>query len=377
MEAVNMAESINFFQLNLSMSVSSFSQSAVSGSNSARSAGSTSAGRSAAAIGINGGAGTGVIDINNSRSNMSSSDGIVISDSARALEFLSNSLVKNGFSHAEAEVYTSRYAQDPELDGELSRLFTLLEPLFDDKSKFRENVEKFMANFARMTGRAPSRQISASLQDIASKIENIKNNKDTVTASAIAAVEVSVEITIVEGKVEFIQRKQTDPLILDMDANGFDLTSADDGAEFDIDADGNIDKTAVTRGNDAMLALDLNGNGVIDNGKELFGDQNGAKDGFAELAKYDENADGIIDSRDGIFDGLKLLRFVKNSAGGYEQKITTLKSSGITAIDLLNISGTKEEINGNSIFKKSSAYINNNINNIADIADALLENYRL
>ena len=377
MEAVNMAESINFFQLNLSISVSSFSQSAVSGSNSGRSEGLTSTGRSSAAISINGGAGTGVIDINNSRSNMSSSDGITISNSARALEFLSNSLVKNGFTQAEAEVYANRYAQDPELDGELNRLFTLLEPLFDDKSKFHENVEKFMANFARMTGRAPSRQISASLQDLASKIENIKNNKETVTASAIAAVEVSVELRIVEGRVEFTRRKQTDPLILDMDANGFDLTSADDGAEFDIDADGNIDKTAVTRGNDAMLALDLNGNGAIDNGKELFGDQNGAKDGFAELAKYDGNADGVIDSRDGIFDGLKLLRFVKNSAGGYEQKVTTLKSSGITAIDLLNISGSKEEVNGNSIFKKSSAYINNNKHNIADIADALLENYRL
>ena len=185
----------------------------------------------------------------------------------------------------------------------MNRLFTLLEPLFDDKSKFRENVEKFMANFAKMTGRAPSRQISASLQDIASKIENIKNNKETVTTTAIAAVEVSVELRIVEGRVEFTRRKQTDPLILDMDANGFDLTSADDGAEFDIDADGNIDKTAVTRGNDAMLALDLNENGVIDNGTELFGNQNGAKDGFAELAKYDENADGIIDAGDGIFDG--------------------------------------------------------------------------
>lgn len=363
-----MADLINFFQLDLSVSVSSFSRSAVSESNSARSAGLTSAG-------------TGVININNSISSQISSDGIVISNSARALEFLSTSLIKNGFTRAEAEAYTSRYAQDPELDGELSRLFTLLEPLFDDKSKFRENVEKFMANFARMTGRAPNRQISASLEDLASKIENIKNNKETGAAAAanIAAVEVSVEIRIVEGRVEFTHKKQTDPLIIDMDANGFDLTSADGGAEFDIDADGAMDKTAVTKGNDAILALDLNGNGVIDNGKELFGDQNGAKDGFAELAKYDENADGKIDSADGVFDGLKLLRFVKNADGGYKQEITSLKSSGITVIDLLNTSAANEKINGNSIVKKSLAYLDNNNDskNSVNIADALLENYRL
>ncbi len=376
-----MAELINLFQLDLSISVSSFSRSAVNRSNSALSAGLTSAGRSAASIGINGGAVTGAIDINNSRSNQILSDGILISNSARALEFLSNSLVKNGFTRTEAEAYTSRYAQDPELDGELSRLFTLLEPLFDDKSKFRENVEKFMANFATMTGRAPSRQISASLQDLASKIESIKNNKETGAAASasIAAVEVSVDIRVVEGRVEFTQKKQTDPLIIDMDADGFDLTSADGGAEFDIDADGAMDKTAVTKGNDAMLALDLNGNGVIDNGKELFGDQNGAKDGFAELAKYDGNADGKINADDGVFDGLKLLRFVKNPAGVYKQEITELKSSGIKAIDLLNTRASNEINNGNSIVKKSLAYLNNNNdrNNSVNIADALLENYRL
>lgn len=368
-----MAESISFFQLDLSLSVSSFSRTAVSSSNSGVSAGTAVNGAAKSGINVSGG-------IPPARS---SSDGAVISNFARALDFLRTSLVDNGFDPKEAKNYSDRFIDDPELGDELSALFILLEPLFDDKDKFRDNVKKFMANFAKLTRGSSSSQIREPLRDLASKIENIKAGKDTVTVADIAAVEISIDIRIVEGRVEITRRRQqTDPLILDMDGDGFKLTGADDGAEFDIDADGVMDKTAVTAGGDAMLALDLNGNGTIDNGKELFGEQNGAKDGFAELAKYDENADGVINSGDSVFGRLKLLRFVKNRAGGYEQKISPLAESGIGAINLSNAIKISEAINGGHIVKKSLAYLGNNGNGAAgertiDIADALLENYRL
>ena len=57
-------------------------------------------------------------------------------------------------------------------------------------------------------------------------------------------------------------------------------------------------------GGDAFLAIDRNGNGSIDDGTELFGDQNGAAHGFAELAKFDSNHDGVINAQDDDFDKL-------------------------------------------------------------------------
>lgn len=377
-----MADTINFSQLSLSIGFSSFSQINFSGSGSSTAVNSSGINSGAQIISPAVKANAGNIPVvNTTNAGSSSFDSINISDSARALGFLKNALTNNGFTAAEADNYIARYAEDPMLNQELDKLFRLLEPLFDDKDKFKQNVEKFMANFAKLTNKSSGAQIKQSLGDLASKIQSIVNNaKSSSTVESvtqIAAVEVSIEISIVEGRVQFVQRKQTDPLILDMDGNGFDLTNADDGAYFDIDADGVMDKVAVTKGNDAMLALDINGNGVIDNGKELFGDQNGAADGFSELAKYDDNKDGVIDSQDKIFDSLKLLRFIKNANGGYDQKLTSLKSSAITAIDLNKIYGANDEINGSSIVKKSFAYLNNNENNRINIADALLENYRI
>jgi hypothetical protein len=58
--------------------------------------------------------------------------------------------------------------------------------------------------------------------------------------------------------------------------------------QFDLDADGVADTVGWTKHGSkvALLAYDRNGNGVIDSGKELFGNfTNGSSDGFAALAK--------------------------------------------------------------------------------------------
>lgn len=90
-----------------------------------------------------------------------------------------------------------------------------------------------------------------------------------------------------------------DPLILDFAGSSAQLS--DLRFSFDLDADGTLDEVPLTGGK-GLLAFDRNGNGVIDDGTELFGARTG--DGFAELAEFDADGNGWIDENDPIFSKL-------------------------------------------------------------------------
>ena len=140
-------------------------------------------------------------------------------------------------------------------------------------------------------------------------------------------------------RIEIAQMFQQDPLILDLDGNGIDITSLKDGQLFDIDGDGTLDQTAWIKGADALLALDRDGDGEINDGRELFGDQHGAKDGFAELSKFDDNLDGLIDQQDGIFSSLVLLRADGSQQGLADAGIKSISLAMVTPIDKRLIGG--------------------------------------
>lgn len=130
---------------------------------------------------------------------------------------------------------------------------------------------------------------------------SISFNADTGEFTA-TVTRVSIQVEVRTGS--FVQ---SDPLILDLDGNGLDTLPPGKGVWFDLDADGKQDRTGWVGGRDALLALDRNLDGILNDGRELFGDQNGAEDGFSELAKFDDNGDGSISDEDGVFDGLLLV----------------------------------------------------------------------
>ena len=144
-----------------------------------------------------------------------------------------------------------------------------------------------------------------------------------------------------------------DPILLDLSGEGIQLTEAGKGAKFDINADGIMDSTAWVKGNTAMLVYDKNGNNRIDNGSELFGDQNGAKDGFKELAKYDSNKDGKIDSKDTIYKNLKLYRDLNGDGKMSANEFNTHQEMGIKTLNL-ECDEADDDVNGNSIVLRGS-----------------------
>ncbi|MBM3210811.1 hypothetical protein FJZ33_01225 [Candidatus Poribacteria bacterium] len=105
-----------------------------------------------------------------------------------------------------------------------------------------------------------------------------------------------------------------DPLILDLDGDGTETAGVADGAYFDHDTNGFAEQTGWAGSDDGLLVWDRNGNGVIDSGRELFGDQTilktgaRASHGFQALAEWDGNLDGKIDVNDSIWSNLKIWR---------------------------------------------------------------------
>ena len=103
----------------------------------------------------------------------------------------------------------------------------------------------------------------------------------------------------------------TDPLVLDLDGDGIGiLPISESDVFFDMSADGTLNHVSWIDETDAFLARDLNGNGLIDDARELFGSKTDgtSQSGFEALLKLDANADGRIDATDPLFASLMVWR---------------------------------------------------------------------
>lgn len=134
-----------------------------------------------------------------------------------------------------------------------------------------------------------------------------------------------------------------DPLILNFNGDYAELT--DDKYEFDLDMDGENELISYLSEQSAMLSLDKNHDGIINDGSELFGAATG--NGFAELAQYDEDGNGYIDEADSIFSELTLWH---KSLDG--ESLTGLMDNDVGAIYLgsqetpFALKGEQNQVNG-------------------------------
>ena len=117
-----------------------------------------------------------------------------------------------------------------------------------------------------------------------------------------------------------------DPLVINLNGSGASLGSK--SYEFDLNADGIMDRIAFPDQSSGFLALDKNKNGIVDNGTELFGPSLG--NGFEELAMYDDDQNGWIDENDGIYKDLAI--WMREDGG--DPRLVALGKAGVGAIYL-------------------------------------------
>jgi hypothetical protein len=102
------------------------------------------------------------------------------------------------------------------------------------------------------------------------------------------------------------------PIVLDLDGHGIQTRSAAEGVQFDLNGTGTTQQWGWVGGGDGLLVRDLNGNGLIDGGQELFGSgtvlANGqrAGNGYLAMLALDDNHDGRLSAADAAFKQLQV-----------------------------------------------------------------------
>ena len=147
-----------------------------------------------------------------------------------------------------------------------------------------------------------------------------------------------------------------DPLVVNFNGSAAELTQRD--FSFDIDADGRKDQIAFVAPGSGFLALDKNGDGQVNDGNELFGAQSG--NGFADLAKYDDDHNQWIDENDSIYTKLRI--WSRDAQGN--DSLLGLGQQGVGAIYLghigtsFDIKSSANELQGQ--VKSSGVFLNEN-----------------
>lgn len=128
-------------------------------------------------------------------------------------------------------------------------------------------------------------------------------------------------------------RRDESPVIIDLDGGGIRLSSSADGVCFRFGAS----MRRVASPTNAFLVLDRNGNGIVDDAGELFGNWTYwfsgvlASNGYEPLAEYDEDGNGWLDSRDLIVRSLMLWQDSNRDGISASDELSPLTGENITA----------------------------------------------
>ena len=113
--------------------------------------------------------------------------------------------------------------------------------------------------------------------------------------------------------------KRRDPLVVNFGGSTAQLL--DQHFRFDLNGDGSKENIAQLGAGSGYLAFDKNGNGIIDNGQELFGPATNS--GFGELAQLDGDGNGWIDENDPAFKQLSV--WMPDAQGGKLMSLAQLQ----------------------------------------------------
>ena len=151
------------------------------------------------------------------------------------------------------------------------------------------------------------------------------------------------------------------PLVVDLNGDGkIETVSTKGNVFFDFDNNQKIENSGWIGKNEGFLVRDLNNNGKIDSGTEMFGNHTvlssgkTASNGFEALKDLDSNGNGKFDASDAAWSQVKVWRDANTNGVVDAGELMTLEDAGIQSIDLNYTYQKEADENGNIEIQQGS-----------------------
>lgn len=259
------------------------------------------------------------------------------------------------------EIYREKYHLIPDK--------TLPSKPEDDKesvSEAEDNITDIQKSVAGETENSDKQNSEAGGTGTTGSTDSDDDEAAKSAAATASAVTANTHNSVKDAEYEIIGKKPdkyyeasintyVDPVVIDLNGDGKYTTSLEQGVHFDFSGDGFAEKTAWVSAGDGLLVRDVNQNGEIDNGSELFGDRTVLKDGtiavsgFQALSDMDENKDGVLDDSDTGYKEMKIWVDFDQDGISAKEEMYSLNQLGIVSIDLAHNVINKFDTNGNLI----------------------------
>ena len=157
------------------------------------------------------------------------------------------------------------------------------------------------------------------------------------------------------------------PIAIDLNGDGIHtIARADMQGSFDLLGTGQAIQSGWLSKSDGFLAIDSNGNGSIDSVSELFGGT-GKGSGFAKLASYDSNADGVVNASDAQFASLLIWQDANSNGKTDAGELVSLQAAGVASLTVAYVELPFLDANQNLHLERSSVTMSNG--KVADMTD--------
>jgi VCBS repeat-containing protein len=146
------------------------------------------------------------------------------------------------------------------------------------------------------------------------------------------------------------------PIVLDLDGDGLEFIGAGAGVAFDFDGDGVATPTAWVGPDDGLLAIDRNGDGVVNDGSEIVFGRNGQTDLEGLRADYDSNRDGMLTSADADFARFGVWQDANSNGVTDAGEFRSLSELGIASLNLTSDGISYTAAGGDVVVHGESSY---------------------